>query len=96
MTILNMSVPLFAILLVACNETLVNDSTLSHANNRDDTKNQIIEQVPYLIEPTLAAKAKEQHRRATDFYAWLEKMGNVYMADTRRMDRAILIVIENV
>ena len=42
------------------------------------------------------ARAKEQHRRATDFYEWLEKMGNVYMADTRRMDRAILIVIENV
>jgi hypothetical protein len=42
------------------------------------------------------ARAKEQHRRATDFYEWLEKMGNIYMADTRRMDRAILIVIENV
>ena len=42
------------------------------------------------------AKAKEQHRRATAFYEWLQKMGNVYMADTRRMDRAILILIENV
>lgn len=42
------------------------------------------------------AKAKEQHRRATDFYAWLEKMGNIYIADVQRMDKAILIVIESV
>jgi len=42
------------------------------------------------------ARAKEQHKRATAFYEWLQKMGNVYLADARRMDRAILIVIENV
>jgi hypothetical protein len=42
------------------------------------------------------AKAKEQHKRATEFYEWLEKMGNIYMADTHRMDRAILIVTEKV
>jgi hypothetical protein len=42
------------------------------------------------------AKAKEQHKKATKFYEWLEKMGNVYLADNRRIDRAILIVTENV
>lgn len=41
------------------------------------------------------AKATEQHKRATDFYEWLEKMGNIYLADAKRMDRAILIVVEN-
>jgi hypothetical protein len=42
------------------------------------------------------ARATEQHRRATKFYEWLEKMGNVHLADNRRIDRAILIVTENV
>lgn len=42
------------------------------------------------------AKAKKQHERATKFYEWLEKMGNIYLADMQRMDRAITIVIENV
>lgn len=38
--------------------------------------------------------ADKQHERATKFYEWLEKMGNIYLADAQRMDRAILIVIE--
>jgi len=41
------------------------------------------------------AKANRQHEKATKFYEWLEKMGNIYMADAQRMDRAILIITES-
>jgi hypothetical protein len=42
------------------------------------------------------AKAKEQHRRATNFYEWLEQMGNIHLGDMKAMDRALLIIIDNV
>jgi hypothetical protein len=42
------------------------------------------------------AKAKEKQTRVEKFYEWLEKTGNVYMADVERMDRAILIISDNV
>ena len=42
------------------------------------------------------SKAKEQHRRATNFYEWLEQMGNIHLGDMKAMDRALLIIIDNV
>ena len=41
------------------------------------------------------ARAEKQQERATKFHEWLEKMGNIYLADAKRMEKAILIVIEN-
>lgn len=41
-------------------------------------------------------QSKKETKEVNKFYEWLQRTGNVYMADVERMDRAIVNVVENV
>lgn len=41
-------------------------------------------------------QSKKETKEVNKFYEWLQRAGNVYMADVERMDRAIVNVVENV
>jgi len=44
----------------------------------------------------VSSKTQQETKEVNKFYEWLKRAGNVYMSDVERMDRAILIITENV
>jgi hypothetical protein len=44
----------------------------------------------------VSSKTQQETKEVNKFYEWLRRAGNVYMSDVERMDRAILIITENV
>ena len=41
-------------------------------------------------------QSKKETKEVNKFYEWLQRAGNVHMADIERMDRAINAVVDNV